>query len=436
MNKLIPFLLVALCFTSCIEETCEETLVLAGFDPQIVNLDVIRNNIPLCGAPIPICEATGFYVYQDYLFMVENNEGLHIFDNSDATNPKPITWMGLPGGQGLAVRNDILYMNQYTDLVAFDLSDPTTPEFIGRTEDVFDPSSVFPANHGNAALGSGEFVAAWLPTGDTRTVSCAEGSGNQFWENDRFFTESRADFSSFNTAGNATSGQTATEVVGQGGSLARFTISQSTLYAVDDNELRAFSLADPREPKFSATIPLGWGIETIFPTSDKLFIGTTTGMQIFSIEDPLAPEHLSTFEHVLSCDPVVVAGDLAYVTLWGGRDCGSTGDQLEIIDISDARNPKSVQITPMRFSHGLGVAENKLFLCGQYDGFKTFALDEDGLLGEQIDHDDAVYSRDVIVLPNKNEAIVLGYNEGGIQQYRYSEEGRLTRTSRIGVCDR
>ena len=428
MKQLTTLLLFTLLCTSCIEEQCEQTVIVQGFDPQIVNpTDWRSTTIWECFGPIDICETTSFYVYQQYLFMVEDGEGLHILDNSDPRNPLPVTWMPVEGGQGLAVRNDILYINQYTDLLAFDLADPKIPTFISRTENVFEPGSVFAT-----VLGDGSFVANWSATGEERVVDCDSPNAGRdvFFEGNRAFATS--DFALANATG--TTGGT-TETVGQGGSLARFTITGSTLYAVDDSRLKAFSLADARAPEFVANIDLGWGVETIFPTSDKLFIGTTTGMQIFGIDDPLNPEHLSTFEHVLSCDPVVVSGDLAYVTLWGGRDCGSTGDQLEIIDVSDARNPQSLQITPMDASHGLGVADGKLFLCSQYLGFQTFDLTDDGLLGEQLDSKQDINARDVIVLPHQKTAIVLGYYQDGIQQYIYDDAGQLEAASRISVCD-
>ncbi|OAV45548.1 LVIVD repeat-containing protein [Lewinella sp. 4G2] len=426
MRYLILFLFSCITLTSCLEETCEDTIILQGFEPRIISTADFRSSSFGCFAPAPVCQATGFYVYQQYLFMVEDNKGLHIIDNSDTHNPVPITWMEVPGGQGLAVRNDILYINQYTDLIAFDLSDPTTPEFISRTEDVFEPNSVF-----TSVLSDGRFVANWAANGETRVVSCSSPNGGNeiFFEGDVAFATNINTFS--NTAGANRAGG---DVVGQGGSLARFTIAQSTLYAVDDNTLRAFSLADARNPSFEATIDLGWGIETIFPTEDKLFIGAANGMHIYGIDDPLNPEHLSTFDHVLGCDPVVVSGDLAYVTLWGGRDCGSIGDQLEIIDISAPRNPRSLQVTPMQSSHGLGVAEGKLFLCGQWEGMMVFDLTDDGLLGERLDRSTDIFARDVILLPENNKAIVLGYGQGGIQQYDYSDGGELTATSHIDVC--
>lgn len=427
--------LMAVGFSSCLEESCEENRLVQGFAPITVTADSWRASSFFCGVPQPVCEGTSFYVYEQYLFMMEGTQGLHIFDNSDSSNPVPVTFMEAPGGQGLSVRNNILYMNQYTDLVAFDLSDPTKPALVGRTEDVFEPYSVF----AQVLPGNDGFVVDWEPTNERRVIDCSSENFNRsvFWDQNLAFASSSADLSISNNlssdAGNFSGG--APETVGTGGSLARFTIAKSTLYAVDDSNLKAFDLSDPNQPVFTQNISLGWGIETIFPAGDELYIGSETGMHIFSIADPLNPELLSTFEHVLACDPVVVSGDLAYVTLWGGRDCGATGDQLEIIDVSDPRNPTSLQITPMSSSHGLGVAEGKLFLCSQWEGFKVFDLDDNGLLGEQLDHVTGINARDVIVLPQDNDLIVLGYFQDGIQQYDYDDNGKLTESSRISVCD-
>lgn len=436
MKKLLPFLLLlSLAMTACIEESCEETRIVIGFEPITTTAGEWRANSNfICGVPEPVCTASGFYVYQQYLFMVEENKGLHILDNTDSNNPVPITFMAVPGGQGLAVRNNILYMNQYTDLVAFDLANPQQPTLVGRTEDVFEPNSVFAQ-----VLPGDQFVIDWIETGERRNLSCNSPNFNNwgFWEGDILFANnidlaanfsSSADLSQNNGGGGG-------ETVGQGGSLARFTISNGTLYAVDDQRLKVFDLSDARNPVYADQVNLGWGIETIFPSGDNLYIGSTTGMHIYSVANPTAPEHLSTFEHVLSCDPVVVSGNLAYITLWGGRDCGSAGDQLEIVDVSNPRSPRSLQITPMSNSHGLGVAEGKLFLCAQWEGLKVFDLTDDGLLGEQLSETRGINARDVIVLPGDNDLIVLGYGQDGIQQYDYTDDGMVIPTSKIEVCN-
>lgn len=434
LRNLIPLFTLAVLLSGCIEETCQEDRLVRGFDPVVVSADEWRSSSFTCGAPLDICEATSFYVYEDYLFLVENGQGLHILDNSDSNNPVPITFMEAPGGQGISVRNDILYLNQYVDLVAFDLTNPENPTLVGRTENVFEPYSVFAE-----VLGEDQFVVNWIPTEEQRIVDCSNNNFNDrvFRDGTRFFATSFDDLavsSLANSSAEVSAGGPAGETVGQGGSLARFTIANSTLYAVDESRLRAFDLADPEAPVLAGTIEMGWGIETIFPYGNQLYIGSQTGVHIYGIDDPLAPEHFSTFEHVFACDPVVVDNDLAYVTLWGGRDCGSVGDQLEILDVSNPRAPVSLQITPMSSSHGLGVAEGKLFLCSQWEGFRVFDLDDNGLLGEELDHVNDINARDVIVLPQDNDLIVLGYNGEGIQQYDYSDAGQLTATSRINIC--
>lgn len=433
LRYLFLLLLVFVVLTGCLQETCNEERIVQGFSPVTTSSEEWRASTFICGVPQEVCEATSFYVYGDYLFMMEGSRGLHILDNSDPTNPVPITFMEAPGGQGLAVRNGILYMNQYVDLVAFDLTNPEQPELVGRTEDVFEPYSVFAQ-----VLPDGEFVVDWIPTNEQRVVDCNDpnfndrfwnGGGGIFWAEDAASLTANA---SFDAAAGGSAGQP--ETVGQGGSLARFTITNSTLYAVDDSRLKTFDLTDPEQPEFIGNINLGWGIETLFPYGNQLYVGSSTGVHIYDVSSPLAPQHLSSFEHVLACDPVVVHNDLAYVTLWGGRDCGSVGDQLEIIDVSDPSNPESVQITPMSSSHGLGVAEGKLFLCSQWEGFRVFDLDEEGLLGEQLDHVTDITARDVIVQPDNNNLIVLGYYQDGIKQYSYTDGGHLSASSEISVC--
>jgi hypothetical protein len=428
----ICLLLVAVSLSGCLEEVCEENRIVQAFEPIVINADEWRQSEFFCGVGQPVCEATNFYVYEQYLFMMEGSSGLHILDNSDPTNPVPVTFMEAPGGQGLAVRNGILYMNQYTDLVAFDLNNPEKPELVGRTEDVFEPYSVFAQ-----VLPGDQFVVDWIETSERRNVSCESENFNReiFFQDGLLFANSSADLESSFANSTSQGGGGSPETVGQGGSLARFTITSGMLYAVDDTRLRAFDLSNAEQPQFIQAIELGWGIETIFPQGDKLYIGSQTGMQIFSIADPLNPEHLSTFEHVQSCDPVVVDGDLAYVTLWGGRDCGSIGDQLEIIDVSDARNPQLLQTVPMTSSHGLGVAEGKLFLCSRWEGFRIFDLDDNGLLGEEIEHVENIIAQDVIVRPGTNDLIILGLGQEGIWQYGYTDEGEMSRKSHISVCD-
>ena len=41
----------------------------------------------------------------------------------------------------------------------------------------------------------------------------------------------------------------------------------------------------------------GWNIETMFLSGDNMFLGTTTGMIIYDISNPLVPTSQNFFNH-------------------------------------------------------------------------------------------------------------------------------------------
>jgi hypothetical protein len=202
--------------------------------------------------------------------------------------------------------------------------------------------------------------------------------------------------------------------VGLGGSLARFAVVGQALYAVDNTNLYVFNVSQAPIPQFDKTIPLGWGIETIFPYQNKLFMGAMNGMHIYNAEDAFNPSFLSTYIHITSCDPVVVQGNYAYVTLRNGTFCQGFSNQLEVIDISNVTNPNLLKTYPMTNPFGLGLDGNTLFLCDGADGLKVF--DKTNPLDiKQIAHHKGMQALDVIPLNNTLMMIA----EEGIYQYDY-----------------
>src|SRR5690606_11985836 len=118
------------------------------------------------------------------------------------------------------------------------------------------------------------------------------------------------------------------------------------------------------QPEFVRDIPLGgWGIETIFPFDNKLFIGSTTGMHIYDIGNPASPEAMAVYNHVTACDPVIVNEKYAFVTLRSGNFCQPGTDLLEVIDIEDPYHPRLLKSYPMENPHGLGLSGDNLYVC-------------------------------------------------------------------------
>ena len=152
---------------------------------------------------------------------------------------------------------------------------------------------------------------------------------------------------------------------GKGGSLARFTVVGSYLYAIDKTHLKVFDISSEK-PLLKSSKDVGFEIETIFPFKDKLFIGSTSVVHIFSIENPENPMKLSTAispEILRRCDPVVAKDTVAYATLRTNATCGGSASILAVYDIRDVLNPSQVYSEGLVEPYGLGYSGDALYVC-------------------------------------------------------------------------
>jgi hypothetical protein len=203
--------------------------------------------------------------------------------------------------------------------------------------------------------------------------------------------------------------------VGQGGSLARFKIVADYLYAVDNHSINIFEISDLANPQDLEDVYAGFDIETIFNRGDQLFLGSRSGMYIYDITEPSNPSFISEFQHGTACDPVVVAGDYAYITLRGGNGCGATESGLFLVDISDISTPFLSATYPMEEPYGLGIMDNTLFVCDGSFGLKVYDTTNvpDLSLLQQFED---ITTFDVI--PLQDHLLMVG--EGTLYQYSYS----------------
>jgi len=215
--------------------------------------------------------------------------------------------------------------------------------------------------------------------------------------------------------------------------MARFALYNNFLYTVGQSDMQLFNIEDAAQPVARNRINLGWGIETIFPYKDKLFIGSQTGMHIYDNANPANPVRLSTFQHARVCDPVVVHDNIAYVTLRNGTQCGGFINQLDVIDISSLTNPRLIKSYPMQNPHGLGVDFPNLFICEGKDGLKS--LDARSALDvKQLEHITGMNAYDVIPLGRfAGTETLLMVGQDGLYQFDYSNPAKLRQISKLTV---
>jgi hypothetical protein len=222
----------------------------------------------------------------------------------------------------------------------------------------------------------------------------------------------------------------AAQSYGIGGSMARFTLSNSHLYAVDESTLRVFDVKNPGNPTFVKPIDLGLGIETIFPFENKLFIGSNAGMHIYDASTPNSPTRMAIYEHVQACDPVVVNSDYAFVTLRNGNACWNGVNELQVIDIKNPYSPKLMKAYPMLNPHGLGLAGNYLYIAEGTHGLKSFKV-SDVMSIDQNQLEFLTNQKSVDLIPGPKSLIVIGPD--GVCQFDYSNPAQLKRLSCIQV---
>lgn len=401
MKKTISLLLLTgfiLFFGACQSDDATNEMALFAV-PIVASMDDIREGITVEAARQTASEGK-IYVAEHYLFYIAKEEGIHIFDNTDPSAPANIAFINLEGVHDIAVKGNYLYADNYIDLVVFDISniqnislEQTLPNVIAFNPEYPEDAAYYDYT---VTPGVGEIVVGYefemrpIPEDQGWTVDDALG----------------------NFEGAPSNG-----AVGIGGSYARFQINKNALYTVDSYQLNVFNIAVPTAIVFDQSVNMtqwfGGEFETLFLQGDYLFVGATTGMYVVDAQNEFNPYFISGFDHATACDPVVVNGNTAYITVRGGTTCGAIDDQVNVIDVSDINNPSLLSTYLLNQPYGLGIKEQTLFVCCGSDGLKVFDASNPNALVLQ-----NTYTLNVTdVIPLDSHLIVVGPNQ--ITQYSY-----------------
>jgi hypothetical protein len=223
-------------------------------------------------------------------------------------------------------------------------------------------------------------------------------------------------------------GENSTSLTGKGGSLARFAVTSTHLYAVDDESLNVYQILSNGELGKINSVSLEEGVETIFAYGESLYIGTNSAMHTFDITNPSNPSFVSSYSHIVACDPVVVQDTLAFVSI-RVSNCRPTGSNtLDIINIKNPSTPILLSNYTLQSPYGLGVDGNLLFVCEAEHGLKILDISNpfNATLIKSYSNEHA-YD----VIPHNGLLILTG--DDGIAQYDYSDQLNIQKLSLIPV---
>lgn len=415
----ILFFVLAAALSSCKDKTIERVTYTANV-PVYMPFSEFRSSFQK-GDTTAITHPGKMYFKDGYLFVNEYGKGIHVIDNSDPSNPEKIAFYKIMGNVDMAIKGNILYADSYIDLVAIDISDINNPEEVGRLKNIF-PEVVpegdlwFPYAMVDKNVG---VIVGW----ETRTITEEREPGSSWggwiYRGDLMLTAS------------SLSGKTFSAGAGTGGSMARFMLNNDFLYLISHPRvLKTVDVAAADKMDVVDSISIGRIMETLFKVEDKMFIGTTTGMLIYDLSNASHPTKISQYDHLTACDPVVVDGQYAYVTLRTGTRCTNAQNLLEVVDISSIANPYLVKSYPMFNPHGLGVDGNLLFICDGKAGLKIYdKSDPLAIITHQVAYYPDFDTFDVIPM----DGVLMLTGEKGIYQYDYSDPENIVQISHITI---
>ena len=337
-------------------QTCTEEVVIIE-DVVYASHAELQSQIAV-GEAEPLREPGKIYYKDDYIFINERNEGVHIIDLRDANNPVNLKYISIPGCVDVAVQGNALYADSYSDLQVFDISNLNSIQHVQTVENVFPDSAELIGLDRDPSK-----VVVGLKRG-VREMKVGCDGGNMG------FGAMAEDDVMIDPTSNGS---------GTAGSYARFSLVDNHLYTISLGQMQAFDVTNALAPQKRSNTDIVDDAETVYAYEGNMFVGSTTGLEIYDVtSNPGYPAQLSSVRHLNSSncpkDPVVVQGNYAYSTLWTNSPCGSWDNVLEIFDISDLSNPRSVNQLPMTQPRGLAIGGDYLYIAQDNAGWEVYKL--------------------------------------------------------------
>lgn len=403
---LILFSMLGIALTSCEDKRLQTYMANV---PVYLSYDDLRSSYEVSSG-VDLEKPGKIYFYGSHMFINEYQKGIHVVDLSDPSRPELKAFIDVPGNVDMAIRNDRLYADSYVDLLVIDISDPEQPVLENRVEDLFE--YIIPPYDYNYPLDEIDQEKGVITAFELKKITREYHDYPYPWP---IFWNYRLEASFADAGAGGANGNT----YGVGGSMARFIAYDDYLYALESSwKLKSINLSDTDHPVVEKEISLWGNVETVFIADAYLYVGTSNGMHILDLVNPSAPKLLSTYQHITACDPVVVEGDRAYVTLRAGNLCGGNQDLLEVVNIADKYNPRRLSSFSMTEPYGLGIDRGTLFVCeGEY-GLKVYdATYENSITSHLIAAFPGINAYDVIPL----EDFLFMIGEDGFYIYDYGD---------------
>lgn len=410
LRLLLFFVSISALTSSCLKDHCKQQVRM--YFPIYKAREVLLSEVKL-KVPQTIVLAGKIFSYGNYLFINDVDKGIHIIDNSNPASPNKIGFLNLEGNIDLWVKKNLLYADCYDNLLVLDISDIHNIRLVETLPNIFPQR-----NYNGATLDATKgYVVGWEQKDTTLEMDCKNNTNGLLYGNKRGAV--------YTMELSASGASSFIPPSGLAGSLTRFNVTGDFLYCIDNSTIHTFNIS-LQKPLKLADVALSWGLETIFSFDSNLYIGTSTGVLIYSLITPATPIFVNKMEHVRTCDPVITDGHNAFLTLRGGSACGGFNNQMDVLDVNNLKNVSLLKSYPLTSPYGLGMDDNHVFVCDEGYGVRVFTR-TNVLQMLEINKIVVEHPRDIIVL----DKTLLILTDTKMVQYDYQDINNIKFLSQI-----
>lgn len=394
-------------------------------NPVYLRYEELRNAIKF-DDPQDITKPGRIYFKGDTLFIVESYSGVHVVKVSNPASPEKVGFITIPGCTDLSIRNSTLIANSFVDLVAVDISDLSNIHETARLQNAFQyavPETENDHPYGNIDKTKG-VVVDWEVKRIENDLN--PSSGDYYPTYDKEIWDG-----AYLNNGMSSGGGGGAPSFGTAGSTATFGLYDRYLYILTNYYyIAVYDVNSPSKIEKMNNISSGADSETMFIYDGHMFLGTTTGVRVFSLATPSNPTSIATYSHITACDPVVIQNGYAYYTLRGGTSCNISGiNRLDVMKLSnDYLSNELVGTYGMTEPYGLGIDNNTLFVCDGNAGLKVYDVtDKTKVDQNKLAEFPSIHAYDVIPM----DGYLFAIGEDGFYLYDYSDLKNIKQISMI-----
>jgi hypothetical protein len=129
MKRTILFLVIVSLFGLSFDATDQ-----GMYTPVYMSREVLDNSVKYIPGAREMIQTGKIYYRAPFIFVNERYKGVHIINNANPAHPVNEGFILAPGCMDMAVKGNILYLDNAVDLVSFDLD---TKQVTKRIRDVF-----------------------------------------------------------------------------------------------------------------------------------------------------------------------------------------------------------------------------------------------------------------------------------------------------------